>query len=146
MQTFVFFSQNNYHVFTLPPISTVWYNKLYIKCADGGSRCSFARRAVMKILFIQVRYHLKKGTRQEFYRRFRDNNIREFSSSEEGNLEYELYLPLDSDDDICILEKWKDEASQLAHLETLHYAILSELKLKYVEKTDIQQFWIQPIY
>lgn len=100
----------------------------------------------MKTLFVQVRYHLKKGTRQEFYRRFRDNNIREFSNAEDGNIEYELYLPLDSDDDICILEKWIDQESQRAHFETLHYAILSELKAKYVEKTDIQQFWIEEAY
>lgn len=98
----------------------------------------------MKTLFLQVRYHLKKGTRQEFYRRFRDNNIREFSASEEGNIEYELYMPLDSDNDICILEQWQDEKAQKQHLETLHYAILSELKAKYVLKTEIQKFWIEP--
>lgn len=98
----------------------------------------------MKTLFLQVRYHLKKGTRQEFYRRFRDNNIREFSASEEGNIEYELYMPLDSDNDICILEQWQDETAQKQHLETLHYAILSELKAKYVLKTEIKKFWIEP--
>ncbi len=99
----------------------------------------------MKALFVQTRFHLKKGTRQEFYRRFRDNNIREFSRSEVGNLEYELYLALDSDDDICILEKWQDQESREAHRETLHYAVLSELKQKYVKSTDSNQFWIEPI-
>ncbi len=99
----------------------------------------------MKTLFFQVRYYLKKGTRQEFYRRFRDNNIREFSKSEEGNIEYELYLPLDSDDDICLLEKWESIESQKQHLQTLHYAILCELKAKYVVKTEIKKGWLESI-
>jgi len=99
----------------------------------------------MKSLFIEVRYYLKKGTRSEFYRRFRDNNIAEFSMAEEGNLEYELYFPLFSDDDICILEKWKDEESQKKHLETLHYAILSEIKAKYVDKVEIKKYWIEEL-
>ncbi|MCQ2583719.1 MAG: antibiotic biosynthesis monooxygenase [Treponema sp.] len=96
-----------------------------------------------KCLFMQVRYYLKKGTRSEFYRRFRDNNIREFSASEEGNLAYEIYFPLDSDDDICILEKWKNSDSQENHVQTLHYAILSELKAKYVDKVEIKQGWLE---
>ncbi len=97
----------------------------------------------MKVLFVQVRYILKKGTRSEFYRKFRDNNIREFSQAEEGNIEYEIYFPLDSDDDICILEKWNDEEAQIAHGKTLHYAILSELKEKYVSKVIIKKAWLK---
>jgi len=99
----------------------------------------------MKILFVQVRYYLIKGTRSEFYRRFRDNNIAEFSRSEDGNIDYELYLPLDSDDDICLLEKWKDEEARKFHEQTLHYAILAELKAKYVKKTAIKKYWLEEI-
>lgn len=99
----------------------------------------------MKCLFVQVRYFLKRGSRSEFYRRFRDNNIREFSHSEDGNIEYEMYLPLDSDDDICLLEKWKDAESLKQHEQTLHYAILSELKSKFVDKVEIKKYWIQEI-
>jgi len=97
----------------------------------------------MKCLFVQVRYYLKKGARPEFYQKYRDNNISEMSQSEEGNLEYEIYFPQHSDDDICLLEKWKDLESQQKHRETLHYAILSELKAKYVTKVEIKKYWIE---
>lgn len=96
----------------------------------------------MRCLFVQKRYHLKKGTRDEFYRRFRDNNIREFSQAEEGNIEYEIFMPLDNESDICLFEKWQDEAAEKKHTQTLHYAILSELKTKYVKKSIVQKFWL----
>lgn len=99
----------------------------------------------MKELFVQVKYHLNKGTRDEFYRRFRDNNIREFSRSEEGNLEYDIYFALDDENTVCLFEKWRDEEAQSKHRETLHYAILSELKAKYVNKVEIQRYWMEQI-
>ncbi len=98
----------------------------------------------MKGLFIQVRYHIQKGMRDEFYRRFRDNNIREFSRSEAGNIEYEIYLPLDSDDDVCLLEKWDNEESFKKHMRSLHYVILSELKTKFVVKAEVKKYWLEP--
>lgn len=99
----------------------------------------------MKCFFIQVRYYLKKGSRSEFYRKFRDNNIREMSQSEIGNIEYNMFFPMDSDDDICILEKWESMENIEAHHKTLHYAILNELKEKYVEKVEIKKYWIEEI-
>lgn len=99
----------------------------------------------MKYFFVQVRYFLNKGMRSEFYRRFRDNNIRELSMSEEGNIDYEMYYPHDSDDDICLLEKWKDVEAFKLHGQTLHYAILSELKAKYVKKVEIKKYMIEEI-
>lgn len=99
----------------------------------------------MKCFFIQVRYYLKKGSRSEFYRKFRDNNIREMSQSEAGNIEYDMFFPMDSDDDICIIEKWETEESIEAHRKTLHYAILNELKEKYVNKVEIKKYWVEEL-
>lgn len=99
----------------------------------------------MKNLFIQVRYYLKSGCRDDFYQKFRDNNIREMTMAEDGNIDYELYMPQDSSNDICILEKWKNIQSQQKHCETFHYAILDELKAKYVKKVEIKKYWIEEI-
>lgn len=96
----------------------------------------------MKCLFIQVRFYLKPGCRNDFYQRFRDNNIREMSLSEEGNIDYEIYLPQDSANDICIMEKWESIQAQEKHMQTLHYAILAELKSKYVRKIEIKKYWL----
>ena len=97
----------------------------------------------MKSLFVQVRYYLKKGKRDDFYQKFRDNNICEMSQSEIGNVEYEIYMPHDSENDVCLLEKWIDEKSFELHQHTLHYAILCELKDKFVKKTIIKKYWIE---
>lgn len=99
----------------------------------------------MNFFFIQVRYYLKKGCRSEFYRKFRDNNIIEMSRAEAGNIEYCMFFPMDSDDDICILEKWESKENIEAHQKTLHYAILNELKEKYVEKVEIKKYWVEEL-
>lgn len=96
----------------------------------------------MKFFFLQVRYCLKKGTRGEFYRRFRDNNIREMSQAEIGNIEYDIFFPMDNEDDICIIEKWETTEAIEAHHRTLHYAILNELKEKYATKVEVKKFWV----
>lgn len=99
----------------------------------------------MKCILVQARYYLKKACRSEFYQKFRDNNIRELSKSEEGNLEYEIYKPFDSEDDICLTEVWKNAESQRQHHQTLHYAILSELKAKYVKKIEIKTGYFEEL-
>lgn len=52
---------------------------------------------------------------------------------------------MDSDDDICILEKWESKENIEAHQKTLHYAILNELKEKYVEKVEIKKYWVEEL-
>lgn len=99
----------------------------------------------MKCLFIEVKYYLKKGTRSEFYRRFRDNNIRELSISEEGNIDYEIYLPADAENEVHLYEKWESKEAQENHQQTLHFAILTELKTKYVKKIEVSKSWLEPI-
>ena len=48
-----------------------------------------------------------------------DNNIIEMSRAEAGNIEYCMFFPMDSDDDICILEKWESKENIEAHQKTL---------------------------
>lgn len=100
---------------------------------------------MVKCFIIQVHYFLKKGTRGEFYRKFRDNNIREMSQAEKGNLEYSIFFPNDSDDDVCLIEKWEAMEDIEAHHKTLHYAILNELKEKYVKKIVIKKYWAEEL-
>ena len=64
---------------------------------------------------------------------------------ESGNIEYVMFFPMDSDDDICILEKWESKENIEAHQKTLHYAILNELKEKYVEKVEIKKYWVEEL-
>ena len=67
------------------------------------------------------------------------------SQSEEGNIEYDIYFPLDSDDDVCLIEKWEAMENIEAHHKSLHYAILNELKEKYVHKIKITKYWAEEL-
>lgn len=96
----------------------------------------------MKCLYVQVKYTLKSGCRDDFYQRFRDNNIREMSSTEPGNIEFEIYMPHDRGNEICIFEKWETLEDQEKHTQTLHYAILCELKAMYAKKVEEKKYWL----
>lgn len=64
------------------------------------------------------------------------------SMAEEGNIEYEILLPHNYENEIYILEKWENPECLEKHKHSLHYAILGELKAKYVSRVEIQKYWL----
>ena len=63
---------------------------------------------------------------------------------QEARSRQQRLLELSQTQDILdILEKWIDEKSFELHQHTLHYAILCELKDKFVKKTIIKKYWIE---
>lgn len=93
-------------------------------------------------LLITVRYHIKKGKREEFYNMVKDQDVIQLSKEEPGNYIYDYYIPTDSDDDLCLMEIWTNEQSQKLHGLTDHYQRLSKLKLDYVEAVEIKKYRI----
>lgn len=87
-----------------------------------------------------VRYMVKEGKREKFYQKVVELGIDAASRREAGNFKYDFYYPVDSANDICLLEIWADAAAQKQHGQTAHYRLLSELKQEYVEKVQIQSY------
>lgn len=88
-------------------------------------------------ILVTVRYTIKEGLRDAFYQQIVEQGIDAASRSEEGNYKYDYYYPVDSDDDICLLEIWSSAEAQKAHAETPHYQQLSKLKAAYVEQVQL---------
>ncbi len=87
-----------------------------------------------------VRYTVKEGKREEFYQKAVDLGIAAASRKEPGNVKYDFYYPVDSENDICLLEIWANAEAQKQHGNTDHYQLLSELKREYVQKVQIQSY------
>lgn len=91
------------------------------------------------MLLVNVKYHIKSNRRMEFIQKLIEEKIILESRREPGNYCYEVTLPIDSDNEICILEIWTNSIMQEKHGKTKHYEKLALLKQEYVEQTDISK-------
>ena len=94
-----------------------------------------------RLFMVNVRYHIHKDKRNEFYSKVKEQFIIQASKEEPGNYQYDYYLPQDADDDICLMELWISEQAQKMHALTEHYKKLTILKQEYVESVEIQKYY-----
>lgn len=89
-------------------------------------------------ILVTVRYTVKDGKREEFYRHIVEQSIDTASREEAGNRKYDYYYPADSESDLCLLELWDSREAQKIHGTTSHYQKLAALKAEYVTNAEIQ--------
>ena len=92
------------------------------------------------MIVLNVTYHLKPGMREAFLEAIFAEGIDEACRAEEGNLKYDYYIPTDGDDELLLVEKWRDADALSAHGRQAHVARLRELKAAYVNDTVIEDF------
>lgn len=80
-----------------------------------------------------------KETLCRFYDEVKAAGIIETTHEEAGNLRYEYYFSADRDNEILIVEQWKDRASQEYHDTLPHLVKLGEIKEKYGIETVIEE-------
>ena len=93
-----------------------------------------------ELLHLNVTYTVKDGKREEFYNQLCDKGIITRSRSEEGNLKYDYFFPVDNSNEILLLEIWTDELALQLHSETPHLLELQELKKEYILNVKIEKF------
>lgn len=96
-------------------------------------------------IFANVRYTIKSGKRDAFLKEMAEAKIMEASRREPGNIQYEICVPQDSSDEVCLIELWTNQTEQKRHATTPHYATLTKLKSTYVEKVDISCYKVEKI-
>lgn len=95
-----------------------------------------------RLFMLQVTYRVIKGKRDEFYKKVKEQDIIQNSKEEPGNFKYDYYIPVDSEDEICLMELWTGESAQKLHTNTEHFQKLTQLKKGYVESVEIEKYWI----
>lgn len=80
-----------------------------------------------------------KETLCEFYDEVEREGIIEETHKEEGNLRYDYYFSADRDNELLIVEQWKDKESQIYHDALPHLVKLGEIKEKYGIQTSIEE-------
>lgn len=97
----------------------------------------------MKEIFVDVKYIIKDGKREEFINKLVEEQIIENSRQEIGNIKYQVSLSVDSSNVVCITELWTNQEEQKKHSQTEHYEKLAKLKKQYVEAVEICSYQVE---
>ena len=92
--------------------------------------------------FVEVHYYVKPGMRQAFYDAVTESGIAAASRAEEGNEKYDYYFSPDNENELLLLEIWRDAEAVRLHGETAHFKALGALKQAYVTETVIRRYEI----
>lgn len=92
------------------------------------------------MIVLNVTYKCKPDMRDEFLEMIYTEGIDVASRTEEGNIKYDYYTPVDGSDDLLLVEKWRDAEALAAHGKQEHFARLGELKQEFVLDTIIEKF------
>lgn len=93
-------------------------------------------------IFVNVRYVVKPGKRNEFLEKLSNQGIIRNSKSEPGNIKYEYSIPIDSKNDLILTEMWANSEALDAHGKSEHYQRLQALKREYTTDVTIEKFSI----
>ena len=104
-----------------------------------------AIRQMKERILVNVRYIIKPGKRDEFLRKVIAQGIIQDSQTEPGNYCYEYSIPVNSENELCLLEQWVSSQAQSAHGKSEHYQRLQALKKEYVIATEIEKYRISVI-
>ncbi len=96
------------------------------------------------MLVFLVTFRCRPEMREEFLEMIRTEGIDEAARAEEGNLQYDFFLPLDNCDDLLLIEKYRDADALGAHVRSAHVARLTELKNEYVTDLLMEQYRTEP--
>jgi len=94
----------------------------------------------MKILI--VTYNTKPGMRDEFFNKIHEEKIDTASRAEAGNVRYSYFKSVDNENQLLLLETWKDEEAFKTHCDCDHFKKLQKYKEQYVQNTIIEKLQI----
>ncbi|MBQ5998893.1 MAG: antibiotic biosynthesis monooxygenase [Treponema sp.] len=81
-----------------------------------------------------------KALQEEPKNAIKKEGINSASRAESGNFKYDYYFPAEENDELLLIEKWKDSNAVTEYAKQPHYKRLCELKNCYVQETIIERF------
>ena len=92
------------------------------------------------MIVLNVTYKCKPNMRDDFLEAIMAEGIDVECRAEEGNLKYDYYYAANDDDELLLVEKWRDAEALAVHSKQPHFARLVEIKKEYVKDTIIEKF------
>ncbi|MBE6019184.1 MAG: antibiotic biosynthesis monooxygenase [Clostridiales bacterium] len=92
------------------------------------------------MIVLNVTYRCKPGMREKLLETIKTEGIDAASRAEAGNIKYDYYLSAQDDNEILLLEKWRDAGAVSSHQEEAHFKRLGEIKGEFVEETILEKY------
>lgn len=92
------------------------------------------------MLVINIYYTGKDGSARAFAKEMTENGIVERIRQEEGNLGYEYFFPVDDEETVLLIDKWKNQEALDFHHKTRMMEQIAALREKYKLKMKVERY------
>ena len=92
------------------------------------------------MLTVLIRYKGINGNAKRFVDEMISSGIVEEIRSEEGNLRYEYYFPLDDDESVLLVDSWEDQTALDRHHQLPLMNRIKELREKYDLHMEVEKY------
>ena len=92
------------------------------------------------MIVLNVTYKCKPDMRDEFLEAIMAEGIDVACRSEDGNFKYDYYFSTQDDNEMLLVEKWRDADTLAVHQGQPHFKRLGELKNEFVEETILDKY------
>ena len=92
------------------------------------------------MIVLNVTYKCKKGMRDEFLEAIMTEGIDVACRAEDGNFKYDYYMSTQDDNEMLLVEHWRDADALAVHQSQAHFKRLGEIKNEYVDETIIEKY------
>ena len=90
------------------------------------------------MLGVNVTFVCKPGKRADFLEGAKTTGVHEEIRQEKGCIQYDFFLPQDSENEVLLVEKWVKAEDQKIHLTQPHMEKFTQLKTLYVDETKLE--------
>lgn len=91
------------------------------------------------MIILNVTYKCKRGMRDAYLKALNDEGLIDACRDEDGNLSYVFYFNPENEDELLLVEKWKDAEALAIHNQMPHFKRTGEIKSEYIESTLLEK-------
>ena len=92
------------------------------------------------MIVLNVTYKCKADMREEFLEAIMAEGIDIACRSEDGNFKSVYYMSAQDENEMLLVEKWRDAEALSVHQGQAHFRRLGEIKNEFVEETLIEKY------
>ena len=91
-------------------------------------------------LIVNIYYTGENGNARKFAEEMVSTGVVDRVRSEEGNLRYEYFFPMDDNETVMLIDKWKDQEALDIHHKSPMMKEIADLRNKYNLKMRVERF------
>ena len=91
-------------------------------------------------LVVNIYYTSKNGSARKFVQEIVSSGIVDKIRAEDGNKRYEYFFPMDDEETVMLIDKWKNQEALDMHHKSEMMKQIAKLRNKYMLKMRVERF------